>query len=335
MMENKQKVCVCGGGNIGHSLVVAFGMHDDVNVLTRRPDAWSEHLLYQIADGVCEKTRGRVVASSDASIISESTIVIIALPRFAIEEELVKLEPWLHAGQTLVFVPAPAGMEGIVERMANKGVEVIGFQRVPYVARIREYGKFVWMGTLRSVSKLAISNLDRKHYWKDFFEQSIGGEVSFLSSFLSFTFSNSNPLLHPARLVELLSNNEGYRKCPYFYAEWGDRASELYVSADDEMRKVFETYSHEAMMTDYESALVHYEVNDILDLSKKIRSIKSLHDILAPYCRANDGLWYPDFSSRYFTEDIPYGTKIIQRYARKFGVVTPVIDMLISKVSRV
>lgn len=88
-------------------------------------------------------------------------------------------------------------------------------------------------------------------------------------------------------------------------------------------------------MADYESALVHYEVNDILDLSKKIRSIKSLHDILAPYCRANDGLWYPDFSSRYFTEDIPYGTKIIQQYAHKFGIATPVIDMLISKVYRV
>ena len=170
MRETMPKFCICGGGNIGHSLVAAFGRYGDVCVLTRRPEEWSEHLRFQIADGVCEETKGHVIASSDASIISEATVIVVALPRFAIKQELDKIDPFLHSGQTLVFVPAPAGMEDIVNRMLFKGIEVVGFQRVPYVARIKEYGKFVWMGDVRPVCKLALSNPERKNIGEIFSE---------------------------------------------------------------------------------------------------------------------------------------------------------------------
>ena len=327
-----EKVCICGGGNIGHSLAAVLGRHSDVRILTRRPQAWSERLRFQISDRRCEETGGRVIACDKESIVSICSLIIVALPRFVIEETLSRLEPHLHEGQTVVFIPAPAGMETIVERMAQRGVEVIGFQRVPYIARIKEYGKFVWMGDLRSESKVAVSNPMRKDYWKEYFAGSIGGTVSFLSSFLSFTFSNSNPLLHPARLVELLRNKKGYQECPYFYREWGDEASKLYVSADIEMRDVFAVYSSEAMDSDYESALAHYNVGSVSCLAEKIRSIKALGSILAPYTKGNDGFWHPDLRSRYFTEDVPYGTKVIQKYAKRVGVPTPTVDFLIDSV---
>jgi hypothetical protein len=40
----------------------------------------------------------------------------------------------------------------------------------------------------------------------------------------------------------------------------------------------------------------------------------------------------PDFSSRYFTEDILLGTRIIQNYTRKVGIATPTIDYFISEI---
>ena len=181
-MQNANiKVCICGGGNIGHSLVAAFGRHGDVGVLTRRPEEWSEHLRFQIADSVCEETTGRVIASSDPSIIAESSVIVIALPRFAIKQELAEIEPFLHSGQTLVFVPAPAGMEELVELMAKKGVEVIGFQRVPFITRIKEYGKSVGMGAVRSVHKIALSDNNKNGVWSEYFATKIGGGVEFLS----------------------------------------------------------------------------------------------------------------------------------------------------------
>ena len=329
-MQNANiKVCICGGGNIGHSLVAAFGRYGDVGVLTRRPEEWSEHLRFQIADGVCEETKGHVIASSDASIISEASVIVVALPRFAIKQGLVKIEPFLHSGQALVFVPAPAGMEELVESMAKKGVEVIGFQRVPFISRIKEYGKSVGMGAVRSVHKIALSDNNKKGVWSEYFATKIGGGVEFLSSFLSFTFSNSNPLLHPARLVELLQR-ESYEKCPLFYAEWGDYASELYIAADKEMQKVFELCNPEAAQIDYESALTHYEVSNSSELTKKIRSIEAFKSIVAPYKKC-DGLWRPDFESRYFTEDVPFGTSVIQKYACKVDVNVPNIDFLVER----
>ena len=38
--------------------------------------------------------------------------------------------------------------------------------------------------------------------------------------------------------------------------------------------------------------------------------------------------WIPDFNSRYFTEDFPYGLKFIKETAAKQNMTTPVIDMV-------
>ena len=45
---------------------------------------------------------------------------------------------------------------------------------------------------------------------------------------------------------------------------------------------------------------------------------------------ARGGGWCPDWNSRYFTEDIPFGTRIIQECARQLGIPTPTIDFLVS-----
>ena len=39
-----------------------------------------------------------------------------------------------------------------------------------------------------------------------------------------------------------------------------------------------------------------------------------------------EGGWIPDFESRYFTEDFPYGLRIIKDLSTKYKVETPVID---------
>ena len=332
MIHDDLNVCICGGGNIGHSLVAAFGRYGDVGMLTRKPEVWSRRLQYQIADGVVLETKGAVTASSDPSMVRNASVIIIALPRFAVEEELSAIEKYLHPGQALVFIPAPAGLEEVVERFFCRGLDVIGFQRVPFISRIKEYGKSVGMGAVRPVSKLAASDIGKKEIWKKYFESTIGGRMEFLASFMSFTFSNSNPLLHPARLVELMQNTS-YDACPLFYAEWGDMASELYVAADKEMKTVFEACDQNAAQSDYESVLDHYEVSNSGELTRKMRSIKAFKKILAPYKQNEDGSWCPDFTSRYFTEDVPFGTCIIQQSARKVGVLTPVIDMLVSNVT--
>jgi hypothetical protein len=42
--------------------------------------------------------------------------------------------------------------------------------------------------------------------------------------------------------------------------------------------------------------------------------------------KEKDGRWIPDFTSRYFTEDFPFGLQFIYNLARKHNLSTPNID---------
>lgn len=330
-----KRVCICGGGNIAHAVASVLGEQDEVSVVTRRPESWNSVLEYQMGDDHSVR-RVNIHPTNDMSVVKDAEFVFVALPRFAIKETLHKIDSFLHVGQTVMFVPAPAGLEPVVDQYKARGINTVGFQRVPHVARIIEYGHRVWIGDVRRVSRIAVSAESSNDSVVAYVKDRLGSEVNLLSSFLSFTFSNSNPLLHPSRLVSLLrgGDNGVYEKCPYFYGQWTDESSELYIKADAEMYAAFRHYSEVSASLDYESALDHYESKNLKEMTAKITSIESLKSILAPWKKCENGLWCPDLDSRYFTEDIPYGTKIIQQYAHREGLSVPTIDYLINFIAR-
>lgn len=331
----KMRVTICGGGNIAHALAAVLSLTDDVFIMTRRPELWARTLIYKKGYSDYCQSRELQAISDNPSVVAGASLIIVAVPRFAIGDILEKIKPYLHAEQVVSFIPAPSGCEEIAERLEKEcGVEVLGFQRVPYIARIAEYGHAVILSDDRVVHKVAMSRSLDKRVWDDFIASRFGGRVEHLSSFFAFTFSNANPLLHPARLMVLLKK-PCYDQVPLFYREWTDESSELYVKSDREMFDVMRRYPEIDLCRDYESALAHYEVETTGQLTEKIRSIPSFKDIKAPYVMRDDGKYVPDYASRYFTEDVSYGTVYIQRLARQVGVVTPTIDMFISKIQEV
>ena len=328
-----ETVAVYGGGNIAHSLVAVLSYHMPVWVVTRRPGRWSNTLLCE-QSGTYRRSVFPVRATSDIDEIIDVDIVFVALPQFAIDETVMKLSSRLKTGTTVVFVPAPAKSEEYAERLVKIGINVVAFQRVPFISRICDYGSSVSISSPRTMHKLVVSDNCMETVWRERCRNWFGGDVGYLSSFVSFAFSNSNPLLHPARLCVLL--NSGYKgtydRCPLFYAEWTDESSELYVAADKEMCKAFKKYAPQVANADYESVLEHYDVPSPKALTQKIRSIASFRSILAPWKPRADGVWTPDFASRYFTEDVPYGTMVIHSLANRIGVATPIIDTMIATI---
>ena len=324
-----ESVFIYGGGNIAHSLAAAISMHQPVNVITRRPEAWGDRLAWA-QNGKVGHCKYDVRATSDVEGISQADLIFIALPQFAIDESLGKILPNMKQGATVVFVPAPAKCGEYAQLIKSAGGNIVGFQRVPYIARILAHGHNVQISGARVVHRLAVSDDKLKDMWTNICARWFDGATEYLSSFMTFAFSNSNPLLHPARLKVLLGggDNGKYKECPYFYAGWTDESSELYIAADKEMRKVFSTCAPEAAACDYESVLKHYGVTTAQELTDKIRSIESFRSILAPWKKGQDGMWEPDLDSRYFTEDIPFGTKIMQEYARRNSIPVPTIDKL-------
>jgi hypothetical protein len=62
-------------------------------------------------------------------------------------------------------------------------------------------------------------------------------------------------------------------------------------------------------------------------LARKLRSIEAFKGIPAPM-KAVEGCYVPDFQSRYFTEDFPYGLAIVRRLMQQKNIPSPTINMI-------
>ena len=67
-----------------------------------------------------------------------------------------------------------------------------------------------------------------------------------------------------------------------------------------------------------------YAVVDTRTLTLKLKSIPSFSTILSPMMDVSMG-WLPDFSSRYFAEDFPYGLSFIHDLAHEHNIECPTI----------
>lgn len=322
------KVLVCGGGNIAHSLAAAITRSQDVCVFTRRPQIWSRHLNDNVFG---------VEATSDGSIVATADMIFVSVPRFAFQDEMQKIDPYLRPGQLLCVTPGSDAIPGLVEKYAPRGVTIACIQRVPYISRIEVPGRRVRMSGPRTRHRVYVSDERRRlevcKACLCFFE----ADVEYLHSPMTFVFNNSNPLLHPSRLVVLFDNwrHRFYDRNPGFYTEWTDESSRLYLSADCEMFEAVKRMDDSgACLQDYESVRMHYGVQTAEELTVKLRSIVGFQGISSPM-KMVGACWIPDFSSRYFTEDIPFGTKAILMHAQKLNVSVPTIANLIQNLERI
>jgi hypothetical protein len=75
------------------------------------------------------------------------------------------------------------------------------------------------------------------------------------------------------------------------------------------------------------TVLDYYESHDAASLAQKLRSIEAFKGIKAPMKAAGGG-FVPDFGSRYFTEDFPYGLAIVRRLMKEYGLEAPTIERI-------
>jgi hypothetical protein len=73
------------------------------------------------------------------------------------------------------------------------------------------------------------------------------------------------------------------------------------------------------------TVLDYYESTDAESLTHKLQSIKAFQGILSPMKETPIG-FIPDFTSRYFTEDFPYGMRFIIETAQKHNFPIPTIE---------
>ena len=328
----RQRVCICGGGNLGHVVTGFLAIYDDceVSLLTRQPERWQRQLAIRMPDGDIKQGEISAVTSHPEEVIPGADIVLLCLPGFSIREELLHIRPFLHAGTAVGTIVSSTGFFFEAQELLPASTPLFGFQRVPFIARTTQYGCSADLLGYKPSLNVAIERTADKEQLRGTIETLFHTPTTLMQSYYEVSLTNSNPILHPSRLYTMWKDwHDGivYPLQPKFYEEWTDEASALLIAMDREFQQLLQVLP--VREGSIPTILDYYESHDAASLTRKLRSIQAFKGILAPM-KAVEGGFVPDFSSRYFTEDFPYGLRIIQRQAREHQIPVPTIDRVMA-----
>ena len=320
------KICICGGGNLGHVCAgfLANRGHQ-VSILTTKPERWNSEIEIVAPDGIFT---GKIslISSKPEEVIPQAEMVLVCLPGYAIHNELVKIKPYLSKETIVGSVVSSTGFFFEAFKVLPPDIPLFGFQRVPFISRIIDYGKKAELKGYKDTLHVAIENTSEKEPIRAKLEKLFEKHVSIADSYYEVSLSNSNPILHPARLYTMWKDWQPgivYPRNPQFYAEWTVEASTLLLKMDDEFQHLLKVLGLRASCIP--TILDYYESSDALSLTQKLHDIKAFQGIPSPMKEVEGG-WIPDFSSRYFTEDFPYGMRFIVETAHEHGIAIPTIE---------
>ena len=324
-------ICICGGGSLGHTIAGFVATKEDYNVsvLTRHPEKWSHVIDVIDLDG--HRYHGELLCVTDTPsiVVPDADILLLCLPGYAIKNVLQQISPYLRNTTFVGSVVSSTGFFFMAAQHLPIDIPVFGLQRVPFIARTKEYGKSACLLGYKPSLSVAIENTsnDKKRELVLLLERIFQIPVKLLSSHYEVSLTNSNPLLHTSRIYTLWKDWKPgikYHSCPSFYADWTIEAAHYYIEMDREFQALLKLLP----VADgaIPNVLDYYESHDEQSLRDKLASIPAFKNIMAPMIGNDDDGYEPDFKSRYFTEDFPYGLNSIVKVAREKNFSTPVID---------
>lgn len=308
-------ICIVGSGNIAHALIALLGHENEINILSSSFFDVNEIIGY--TDGV-EKFRGTIntISSDPKDVIPESEMIIFTVPAFVRKEYLLKIKDYIDKNCYICSLPGIGGFdEEVKDIFGNNELKIISAQRVPCISRIIKKGESVNM-TLKD-SMFVATNIDKSKI-KLLLENIFKIRIKILDDFMEVNLSNSNPILHSARLYSLFKNykkNIYYKEAIPFYENWNDEASEILLQMDEEFMKIVDKLN----LKNVKSLKEHYEIRNTEEMTNKIRSINAFKGVYTPMIQTTNG-YIPNFDSRYFTEDINIGLKYIIDVSEKIGL---------------
>lgn len=323
------KITICGGGNLGHVCAGFLSAHNKnkVSLLTTKPEKWSHNI--DVIDNKGEVFYGTLqrISCKPADVIPDAEMVLICLPGFAIGKELEAIAPFLTPSCIVGTVVSNTGFFFEAFKTLLSTQPLFGFQRVPFISRITHYGREAELKGYKESLSVAVEQSTDKEGIRSVLEQLFEKPVKLLGSHYEVSLSNSNPLLHTSRLYSMWKDwkpGVSYERNPGFYSEWTFEASELYIAMDKEFQTLLRKLG--VKEGSIPTVLDYYESKDSESLTKKISNIPAFQGIPSPMIVNRFGMYEPDFGSRYFTEDFPYGLRYIADSLNSLSLHHPLID---------
>ncbi|MDR1203703.1 MAG: NAD/NADP octopine/nopaline dehydrogenase family protein [Tannerellaceae bacterium] len=325
MLEIKS-ICICGGGSLGHVIAATLSNKGYVvNLWTGHPDKWQSEITINDLNGKTFKGTLHIVSDRPEETVAVSDAMLLCVPGFMVEQLLREAKPYVRPEMLIGSVVCSNGFFWIARHILGTTAGLFGFQRVPYICRITEYGKSAVIKGYKSKLKITGCPDTPIDALAGMFSHVFETPTDVLGHYLEATLTNSNPLLHPARIFGMLSREttDSFDKEFMFYEEWDDYSSDVLIRCDNEFQQIIGKLP--VNRNEIPGILDYYESTDAASLTRKIRSITAFEGIKMSMVR--EGATYTvDYANRYFTEDIPFGLLIIKSIAVAMKVETPSID---------
>ncbi|HEK2043311.1 NAD/NADP octopine/nopaline dehydrogenase family protein [Proteus mirabilis] len=319
----KYNILVIGGGNIGHALIYDISDKCNITLIVHEKKKWHTYL---------ENSKGKlsakfIVKNWDEPLEKHYNYIFITLPMIYRNNALQLIKRNNIEDSNIIGITGFGNFESLCkEQIKNNNFG--SFQRVPYIARIIKYGKKIDILSKKDSLNLYIK--DNKEKAKLDLESIFNVPINLLESHYQNTLSNSNPLLHTSRIYTLFYNESKkynvFNTEILFYEEWNNDASDMLIKMDNELKEIYKCKNIAHL---HYSICKHYEVNNIEEMTKKIRSIIAFKNILTPMVKKNN-LYYPDLKSRYFIEDFGIGLNSIKNIADTCNLNLPNITKVLN-----
>lgn len=318
------KICICGGGGLGHVCAGVLASQKDVilNIYSGHPEKWQQTITVIDLNGKHYVARINKVSKNPAEVVLGQDIILFCLPGFLIEKTLKEIKPFV-GNATVGTVVSSTGFFFFAHEVFGERAKLFGFQRVPFISRVVEYGKTAKLLGYKSSLSVAIEGIEDSESFRADLERLFMTPTTLLDSYLEVSLTNSNPILHTGRLFTMFQGQEDaiFDHNILFYKEWTIEASQKLIDMDQEFFRLLDALDIKSIP----SLLDYYESKDAESLTRKISTIPAFQTILSPMVEVEGG-WKADFSSRYFTEDFPFGLRWIKEQAQKQNIETPTID---------
>ena len=326
------KITIVGAGNMGLAMTAYMAINRKAEITLFTGKKIESLYLNTIEQGNLERADGFTIASDPKTAFSSADFIFVTYPAFLRKKFIDENQQYIKSDAYLGFVPGYGGAEYACTELLNRGVNIFGFQRVPYVARAEQNEIGMTAAILSAKKELFVGAIptSKTDIIANIVEQLLDIPVKRLREYLSITLAPSNPLLHITGLYNVFKDykhGQQYSAPMKFYEEWNDDTSRLLLKYDEELQEICK-HLDPLDMSEVVSLPVYYESPTPEAMTKKLKSIESFKKVMVPLQEVKGG-FEPDLSSRMFVEDYPFGVCIIKDFALMLGVKTPTVDMLL------
>lgn len=339
---------ICGGGNAAHVLIGLAGQTGwDVAVYAPLADeaerlrAGAGVTVWQ--QGKTSTGRARHISADPAEVIPGADLILLALPAFAHQTMLRAMADFLEPGVMIGALPARGGFDWAAHSiLAGRNLTLFGLQTLPWACRIVAYGRAVEILGVKDVVNLAARPPTLAPRLAKELATLFNVSLEPVSSFLTLTLANTGQLIHPGIMYGLCRGREtaNFTKnnIPLFYQGLDPPTAVLLQAMSDEVQAITKVLADNLPYFEpAEVAPLHTwlrraypaDIGDRSTLHYAFVTNRAYAGLRLPTRAVEPNLFAVDFSSRYLTEDVPYGLVVTRGLAELAAVPTPTIDEVI------